>query len=203
MSRKPIIALILCTALAGCASPATTATPRPPATAVAVSPTASAQPSPGASATAAPTPSGTPAETPVPTPSPGVVRGQAWVPPGVTNSIVIHARAFEYAPAARPAGMDDPTAGCDASDESRRAVLLTATLRIYNRSGQTMRDWYAYFSAPSGQSLYICHQGFERMPELPSGHYVDVTFGVFMEKMERLRGYVFDRTVGRSNEIEL
>jgi len=99
--------------------------------------------------------------------------------------------------------MDDHGRGCGPLDEGRQVILLTATLRIYNRSSQEMRDWYACFVTPSGQSLYTCHQGFERMPALPPGHYVDVTFGAFMEGAPvKVRGYVFDRALGRSNEVQ-
>ncbi len=201
MSAKSVAVLILCAALAGCARPA--ATPTPPATAVAADPARTATPTPRApGTTASPAPSATPTPAPTPTPSAAVVRGPAWVPPGVTSAIVVYTRAFEYAPAARPAGMDDPTRGCDALDEGRRVILLTATLRIYNRSHETMRDWYAYFADAAGEALYTCHQGFPQMPDLPPGYYVDVTFGAFAEGMSKVRGYVYDRAVGRSNEVE-
>jgi hypothetical protein len=205
MSRKPVIALILCAALAGCGEPAPT--PRPTAvlatTAVATR-TSLPEPTPTPTRAATATPSATPAPsaTPPPTPTAGVVRGPAWVPPEVDSAIAIHTRAFEYTRSGRPAGMDDPARGCNIFDDSRPVILLTATLRIYNRSDQEMRDWYAYFYTPSGTPLYTCHQAFEQLPVLPPGHYVDVTFGAFMEEGGiKVRGHVFDRAVGRSNEV--
>ncbi len=205
MSRNLAAPLLLCLALVACGRP----TPQAPAAAtppttpvlppVSPAPTASAT----AAATAAPTPSPLPSETPLPTATPAIVKGPAWVPPGVDAPIAIHMLAYEYARSGRPPGMDDPTLGCAPFDESRPVIMLTATLRIYNRSQETMRDWYAYFVTPGGEKLYTCHRDLEQMPALPPGYYVDVTFGAFMEGGQvRVRGYVFDRKLGRSNEVE-
>ncbi len=207
MNRYLVVTLILCLVLAGCA-PAT-ATPEPPATpgataAVALGRATSATPTATPSAKAVPS-TAAPSATPPPAAmSPIVVRGPAWAAPGVDTAIAIHTRAYEYTPSGRPAGMDDPTRGCTPFDESRRVTLLTVTLRIHNHSGEAMRDWYASFTTPDGQPLYTCHQGLEHMPDLPSGHYVDVTFGAFMEGGPvQVRGCVVDAALGRSNEVVL
>lgn len=206
MKRNLIVTLILCLALAGCARPTPTPEAAPPPTAAAPSVTPSApapSPTPTCTATAQPSPTSLPTETPLPTPTAaGVTRGSAWVPPGVDTPIAIITRAWEYTRHGRPAGMDDPSRGCAPFDDSRPVTLLTVTIRVYNRSNETMHDWYAVFSAPDGRRLYACHRDLEQLPALPPGCYVDVTFGAFGEgDVRQVRGYVFDRMLGRSNEV--
>jgi len=204
MIRNLAVTMILCSALAACARPVPTATVAPTPAVSPALPQATT-PAPAPSATPSPTPSPMPTATGEPQPSPAVsiAKGPLWVPPGVDTPIVIYTRAYEYARSGRPPGMDNPALGCAPFDESRPVIMLTVTLRVYNRSEQTMSDWYACFTTPTGQHLYTCHRDVERLPAMPPGHYVDVTFGAFMEGgMVRVHGYVFDRALGRSNEVE-
>jgi len=56
--------------------------------------------------------------------------------------------------------------------------------------------------AADGRPLYTCHRDWQRLPALPPDHYVDVTFGAFGEgDLGQVRGYIFDRMLGRSNEV--
>jgi len=205
MNRNLVLALILCSALAGCArpAPATTAAPTPAVWATLPRATTSAAAPLGTpSPTPSPVPTATATEAPTPTPALPITKGPMRVPPGVDTPIVIYTLAYEYARSGRPPGMDNPALGCAPFDESRPVIMLTVTLRVYNRSERTMSDWYAYFASPSGQHLYTCHRDVESLPALPPGYYVDVTFGAFIEGgMVRVHGYVFDRVLGRSNEV--
>lgn len=198
MARDLVVTLILCTALAGCAPAPTAEAPVPTTVAVPAAMPSATAPLPAPSAT----PTALPTEAPLPTPTAGVTKGPAWVPPGVDTPIAIHARAWQYTRAGRPAGMDGPARGCAPFDESRPVTMLTVTLRVYNRSGDTMRDWYAHLTAADGRPLYTCHRDWQRLPVLPPDHYVDVTFGAFGEgDLGQVRGYIFDRMLGRSNEV--
>lgn len=136
----------------------------------------------------------------------GTPRAISTIAPTVeipTGGIAVTIRGYDYSRWGRPAGMDDPSKPCGDFDDQRPVRKLTASVTVKNLSQQTMRDWSFYFRKNNGEWAYVCFQGYDRIPDIPPGRSLEITFSAWMETNETISyGVVYDEKVGLSNIVE-
>lgn len=123
-------------------------------------------------------------------------------PPPATAGIVLTIQKYDYAQWGRPAGMDDPTKGCRDFNNAHPMRKLTASLRIENRSGQELREWFVYFYKPDGSPVYTCYQAYEgALNVIPPGQGRDITFTGYVEPNETVAYGIVRGNIGNSNRV--
>ncbi len=187
------------------AQPSATPVPLPTGTPL---PTDTPQPTytPEPSATPVPTDTPAPTATPMPTDTPELTATPAAPQPTAASAIAISIEVVkvDYSQWGRPAGMDEPGAGCGNFDDKRAVTMLSGGLRITNNSDKSMERWYGYFYDPAGNELYTCYYRFTPtggFPALKPGETREVTFAVFSNDRVEIHGFVRDVGVGKSNEV--
>ena len=181
-----------------------TATPTPEPTATPVPPTATAVPP-----TSTPVP---PTSTPVPPTSTPAPPTATRVPPTATRvpptntpaaQIRVTIQKYGYEKWGRPAGMDNPGAGCGNFNDGRPVRKFTASLLITNNSSQDMTEWYAKVYLPDGRRAYTCYYGYGGgFPAIPAGKSTELTFTSFMELNESVAfAIISDDNVGSSSRL--
>jgi S1-C subfamily serine protease len=129
-------------------------------------------------------------------------RATATPVPPLAGGITVAIQKYDYSQWGRPEGMDDPNKSCGNFNNGRPVKKLTASLRVENKSGQAMNDWWGYFYKANGQAAYTCYQGDSVFPSVPAGKGLDMTFVVYIEPNETVSyGMVVDEIVGTSNRL--
>jgi hypothetical protein len=116
--------------------------------------------------------------------------------------LTVTTQKYDYSRWGRPAGMDDPSRPCGDFDDSRPVTKLTASLQVVNGTEKAMTDWGCFLFDAEGAPVYTCFQGYESLPEIPSGETLDITFSGFVEEGgEVAYGYVADENLGASPRL--
>lgn len=103
----------------------------------------------------------------------------------------------------RPAGMDNPQAGCNDFDNSRPVSKFNVSVQVKNNAKKDMASWGMSVIKNDGKEAFVCYyiqdSGF---PTIAPGQFANVTFAAFMEKGETAaRVIVIDDVVGQSAPI--
>jgi hypothetical protein len=125
--------------------------------------------------------------------------------PKVTGKIGIVIQSSGYENWGRPAGMDNPNAGCSSFDDSRPVRKFNASLGITNNTARPMSNWYARVFKANGKEAYVCYYGYENgFPTIAPGQTVNMTFAAFVEGGESVaRLWIEDATAGRSSVLTI
>ncbi len=120
--------------------------------------------------------------------------------PKATGRIGVAVQSTGYENWGRPAGMDNPAAGCGSFDDARPVRKYNVSIGIINNTNRPMTDWYARVFKSNGKEAYVCYYGYENgFPTIAPGQTVNVTFAAFIEGNESVaRMFVEDKAVGRS-----
>ena len=142
---------------------------------------------------------------------PNAIPPAAAVPkptPVAGKNIVIKSYSFGYEQHGRPAGMDNPEAGCGMFDDSHPVRSFQIRLNVRNNGKQAMKpnEYYAFAVKPNGKAAYTCYYitSAGGLPEIPPNDSRDITFQAFVEANEAVAYVVVeDKKLGQSNRIPI
>lgn len=119
------------------------------------------------------------------------------------RSIALSVKSQGYERWGRPAGMDDPAAGCGAFNDARPTNKFNVAAHVTNNTSQTLMRWYLKVNLNTGGKAYVCYYAYgDGLPNLKPGESADVMFAAFMELNERaMSAVVIDDDLGKSNEV--
>jgi hypothetical protein len=125
--------------------------------------------------------------------------------PVAAKPIVVTAYSSGYEQHGRPAGMDNPDAGCSMFDDSRPVRSFQIRLNVRNNSTKPMKHYVGVALKANGKAAYTCYYRTGRnggLAEVPPGDSRDMTIQAFVEPGENIASViVFDEVVGESNRL--
>ncbi|NJM39659.1 MAG: hypothetical protein HC853_02240 [Anaerolineae bacterium] len=125
-------------------------------------------------------------------------------PAAPSGNIVITVQNIGYVQWGRPAGMDNPQAGCSGFDDSRPVRQFQASVQIQNKGAKAITEATVLFFKPGGAPAYWCFYNYDGAGvEIPPGEARNLTFAVFVELNESVESMmIIDKNLGESNRLK-
>ncbi len=102
----------------------------------------------------------------------------------------------------RPAGFDNPRAGCSSFDDSRPVLQFQAVMKVTNNNKIPMKRWAPFASTRSGRLAFGCALGYGSTPVIEPGQSADITVEYYINPGDAIVSImVLDLENGRSNKM--
>jgi hypothetical protein len=144
----------------------------------------------------------------------GTIDYKAWtvkvpanaIPPEASatanRNIVVSMYRSGYQRWGRPAGFDDPRAGCSSFDDGRPVLQFQAVMKVTNNNKIPMKRWAPLAVTRSGRVAFGCALGYDRSPLIEPGASADITVEYYIEPNDAITAItVIDLENGRSNKM--
>lgn len=125
------------------------------------------------------------------------------------NPFQIRVQKLGYDRFGRPAGLDDPNAGCGPFNDSRAMLRLEVSLEVTNltSAGVPNNEYWVRFFKTDGSEAFSCVWTYRQtrdIPDIQPNVPTNLTFMGFVELNERI-GYIqFDtKNNGKSNRVDI
>jgi hypothetical protein len=144
----------------------------------------------------------------------GTIDYKAWtvkvpanaIPPEASatsnRNIVLSMYRSGYQRWGRPAGFDNPRAGCSSFDDGRPVLQFQAVMKVTNNNKIPMKRWAPLATTRSGRLAFGCALGYDRSPLIEPGGSADITVEYYIEPGDAITAItVIDLENGRSNKM--
>jgi hypothetical protein len=120
-----------------------------------------------------------------------------------TGNIVITQQNVGYVQWGRPAGMDDPKAGCNSFNDSRPVRQFQLSVQIQNKGSAPVKGADLIFTKTGGAPAFWCFYNYDgAFLEIAPGQARNITFAVFVELNEAVESFfIVDPVLGESNRL--